>query len=111
MQTTLSELLKKITPLPYEGFTRYIIKDGRFLATAHAVGDEAPSSLGFSPGQEPRQSMEQAEANGAYLRHCANVLPEVVEALRGLLADPCFASEPAITTARAALAKAENITT
>lgn len=81
MQTTLSELLNEITPLPYQGFTRYILKDGRFLATAHAFGDDAPSSLGFAPGQEPHQSMEKAEANGTYLRHCANVLPELMGAM------------------------------
>ena len=50
------------TPGPWRPFFRYVLAGGRYLATAHAIGDVDHGGK-FKQGKEPTQTAIEAEAN------------------------------------------------
>lgn len=88
----LSELLAKITPLPYETYATYLWCAHGNIAT---VSDpRAKKSVGYAPLEYGSKGWGEAGANLAYLAHACNQLPALVAALediaRGPLQHPNF---------------------
>ncbi len=70
------------------------------------AGCDHPSAQSVQHGANPLR--EQAEANAAHIVRCVNAHDDLVETLRKLIShrdDLCLADYPAVTRARAVLAK------
>jgi hypothetical protein len=111
----LDELLKKITPLPWEIYGPHIYRGGKDPKGANvaSVGClRAKTEVGYTVLRCTDPDIREAYRNAEYLHHAANALPELVEAVRVTLKENAHLADGDVCTLKSlkdALARATEV--